>query len=339
MEERENSNESGVGVGSVLSPGTFKVEGEVMLLRVRLKDEPLVCLIDGERRVREIFPAPKAAAAAPPAAGGVAFDASRAALEPGCSEDDPSHRRFQGAASDLAARFAALVQRYAGEPRTCLKNLEPVLDPGNPRLGCEYGDGGAAGLKAYLVRELFKRTVREERGFKILLLLSQVIALNGGGRPERLEPMTLEQHETLLMQFLDFLNVVGRKRIDPRIFEEIQAKFNDRELVNLSRGGTGFFIKPTYIQEMQELKSAMLSEQNSNYIEQLYRNAMRDSLDLLHENPLAYLKAMAIVRLYARSNRRERGGDSRIVERILGDLIRFRPDWVHAAGEGRERTA
>lgn len=87
------------------------------------------------------------------------------------------------------------------------------------------------------------------------------------------------------------------------------------------------------------MKTQMLRPDNVNYIEQLFRNSLRDSLDFLHENPLAYLKALAIVRLYAKSNRKERGGDSRIVELVLGDLVRFRPAWVRVAAKAQALTA
>jgi hypothetical protein len=217
--------------------------------------------------------------------------------------------------------------------------MAAIVDRRNARLTCEFRTNGPAGLKAYLVREFFKRTVREERGFKIMLLLSHVIAANGGGQPERLEAMSLEQQKKLLREFMDFLKVAGHKRIDPRIFEEIYTKFNNQEFAKLNQGGTGFYIKPLYIQEMQEMKAQVLNATNSNYIEQLFSNSLRDSLDFLYENTLAYLKALAIVRLYAKSNKKERGGDSKIIEHILRDLIAFRPGWIKAAAPAQGMTA
>lgn len=328
MEKNIFAAERGVGIGTVLAPGSYEIEGQVLLLRVRLNGAPLVCLIDEQRQVREIFPVADAAPVGMAHRGVVAYDASRAGETGLCQASDGELLRYAAAAADLAGRFEIAVQRFAADGRTCLKKMADILDRGNERLACAFRDGGAAGLKAYLIRELFKRTVREERGFKILLLLSHVIALNGDGQPERLEAMTLVQQKNMLKNFMDFLKVVGHKRIDPRIFEEIYAKFNDQENVNLNRGGTGFFIKPLYVQEMQELKSRVIHAGNSNYIEQLFSNSLRDSIEFLHDNTLAYLKALAVVRLYAKSNRRERGGDSRIVEHILGDLIRFRPAWI-----------
>ena len=194
-------------------------------------------------------------------------------------------------------------------------------------------------MKAYLIREFFKRTVREERGFKILLFLSHVIAFTGNGQPERLEALNLEQQKKLLKEFMDFLKVAGHKRVDPRIFQEIYEKFNNQEYANLSRGGVGFFIKPLYDREMQELKSTVTNSQNSNYIAQLYSNSNREPIDFLYENTLAYLKALAIVRLYAKSNKKERGGDSKIVEHIMRDLITFRPAWVKEAKQAQALTA
>ncbi|HEX7503120.1 MAG TPA: hypothetical protein VF451_06840, partial [Acidobacteriota bacterium] len=94
-----------------------------------------------------------------------------------------------------------------------------------------------------------------------------------------------------------------------------------------------------YVQEMQELKVRLMNASNSNYIEQLFSNSLRDSLDFLYENTLAYLKALAIVRLYAGSNRKERGGDSKVIEQIIRDLIAFRPAWVRAAEPGQARSA
>jgi hypothetical protein len=339
MVEKKNGTDRGVGIGSVLPPGSYKIEGEELLLRVRLNGAPLVCLIDANRRVKEILAVSEAAPVVQMTRGGVAFDASRAEESGDCRMNNPELRKYAEAVDELTGKFEAALQRFAADGRACLRKMAAILDRRNPRLACEYRDGGAPGLKAYMIRELFKRTVREERGFKILLLLSHVIALNGGGQPERLEAMTLEQQKTLLREFMDFLKVAGHKRIDPRIFEEIYAKFNDQEYANLSRGGTGFFIKPLYIQEMQELKSQVINLRNSNYIEQLFSNSLRDSLDFLHENTLAYLKALSIVRLYAKSNRKERGGDSKIVEHVLGDLIRFRPAWVKSIGQATALTA
>lgn len=339
MKEENRGSQRGVGIGSILPPGSYKIDGEELLLRVRLHESPLVCLIDGERRVREILSVSMAGkdVAAPP--GEVAFDASRLPASGDCLESEAETEKFAEAVRQVTEPFAAIVQRFAGENRACLKKLAEVLDPDNPRLACAYRDGGVPVLKAYLIRELFKHTVREERGFKVLLLLSHVIALDHDGQPERLEMMTLEQQKQLLREFMDFLKVAGHMRIDPRIFEEIYEKFNNLEYANLSRGGTGFYIKPLYIQEMQEMKALVLNDGNANYIEQLYRNSLRESLDFLYENTLAYLKALAIVRLYANSNRGQRGGDSRIVEHLLGDLLRFRPTWVKSAGKAPALSA
>jgi hypothetical protein len=339
MEEKALPVELSVGVGTVLAPGSYRIEGEVLLLRVRLNGSPLVCLIDEQRRVKEISRAVAAepAAAAPP--GKVAFDASRDVENGDCQASEAERLKYADAVELIAGRFEALLQRFAADSRACLRKMAAVLDRRSARLTCEFQANGAVGLKAYLVREFFKRTVREERGFKIMLLLSHVIAANGGGQPERLESMNLEQLKTLLREFMDFLKVAGHKRVDPRIFEEIYAKFNTQEYANLSRGGTGFFIKPLYVQEMQEMKARMLNATNSNYIEQLFSNSLRDSLDFLYENILAYLKALAIVRLYAGSNRKERGGDSRIVEQIIRDLIAFRPAWVKAVKPAQSLTA
>jgi len=343
MKEERNMDGRRVGIGSILAPGTYQVEGEVMMLRVRLKGTATECLIDQERRVIEILSAPEAHEPSlvelPADKAEVAFDAGQAAQAALCRGSEEDLRLYAETAGQLTGRFAEIVQRYAADSRACLRNMAPVLDPRNPRTACELRDNGAAGLKAYLIRELFKRTVREERGFKVLLLLAHAIAAGGGGQLERLEAMTLEQQKQLLREFMDFLKVVGHKRIDPRIFREIHDKFNDQELSNLVRGGSGFFIKPLYIQEMQEMKTQMLRPDNVNYIEQLFRNSLRDSLDFLHENPLAYLKALAIVRLYAKSNRKARGGDSRIVELVLGDLVRFRPAWVRVAAKAQALTA
>jgi hypothetical protein len=339
MEQKKLSFESGVGVGTVLAPGSYRIEGEMMLLRVRLDGTPLVCLIDEQRRVREILRVTAVEPASVPSGGKVAFDASRSAENGDCLESEEERLKYAEAIEPIAGRFEASVQRFAADSRACLRKMAAILDRRNVRLTCEFRTDGPAGLKAYLVREFFKRTVREERGFKILLLLSQVIAANGGGQPERLEMMSLEQQKRLLRDFMDLLKVAGHKRLDPRIFEEIYAKFNDQEYVKLSRGGTGFYIKPLYIQEMQEMKTQMLNTNNSNYIEQLFSNSLRDSLDFLYENTLAYLKALAIVRLYAKSNKKERGGDSKTIEHILRDLIAFRPGWIKAATPAHGMTA
>ncbi len=339
MEQKKLSFEPGVGVGTILAPGSYRIEEEMMLLRVRLEGTPLVCLIDEQRRVREILTVSDVISLAAPTLGEVAFDASRSKESGDDLVSEDERLKYAEAIELIVGRFEASVQRFAADNRACGRKMADVLDRRNTRLTCEFRASGPAGLKAYLVREYFKRTVREERGFKILLLLSQVIAANGGGQPERLETMTLEEQKKLLREFMDFLKVAGHKRIDPRIFEEIYSKFNDQEYTNLSRGGTGFFIKPLYIQEMQEMKTQLLNAGNSNYIEQLFSNSLRDSLDFLYENTLAYLKALAIVRLYAKSNKKERGGDSKIIENILRDLIAFRPGWIKAAAHAQGLTA
>jgi hypothetical protein len=340
MEEKKMPGERRVGIGTILPPDSYKIEGEVLLLRVRLNDGAVQCLIDAQRRVKEIVAVPETAAVSRPVPlGEVAFDASRANCDARGPENEAERLQYAEAVELIAGRFEVCVQRFAADSRACLRKMAAILDRHNPTLTWEYRDGAAPALKGYLIRELFKRTVREERGFKIMLLLSHVIAANGGGQPERLEAMSLEEQKRLLREFMDFLKVVGHKRIDPRIFEEIYDKFNDQEYANLSRGGTGFFIKPLYVQEMQEMKAQVLNAGNSNYIEQLFSNSLRDSLDFLHENTLAYLKALAIVRLYAKSNRKERGGDSKIVEHFLSDLIRFRPAWVKSTGKAAALTA
>jgi len=79
MEEKKMPTDRRVGIGTILPPGSYQIEEEVMLLRVRLKGTPISCLIDGQRRVREIAAGP--AVANEPrlaAAGEVAFDASKA---------------------------------------------------------------------------------------------------------------------------------------------------------------------------------------------------------------------------------------------------------------------
>ena len=340
MEEKKMPCERRVGIGTILPPDSYKIEGEVLLLRVRLNDGAVQCLIDAQRRVKEIVAVPETEAVSRPVPlGEVAFDAGRANRDACKPENEAERLHYAEAVELIAGRFEVCVQRFAADSRACLRKMAAILDRHNPTLTWEYRDGAAPALKGYLIRELFKRTVREERGFKILLLLSHVIAANGGGQPERLEAMSLEDQKRLLREFMDFLKVVGHKRIDPRIFEEIYDKFNEQEYVNLSRGGTGFFIKPLYVQEMQEMKAQVLNAGNSNYIEQLFSNSLRDSLEFLNENTLAYLKALAIVRLYAKSNRKERGGDSKIVEHFLSDLIRFRPAWVKSTGKAAALTA
>ncbi|HEY5498113.1 MAG TPA: hypothetical protein VIK19_07235 [Syntrophales bacterium] len=340
MEEKKMPTNRVVSIGDVLPPGSYKIEEEVMFLRVRLNGTATLCLIDGQRRVKEIVPGPGADPGIPGAPKGkVAFDASRSEENQLCPENENERLKYAAAVDNLAGKFEAALQRFTADNRACLSKMAAVLDPRNFRLTCEYRDGGAQGLKAYLIRELFKRTVRQERGFKILLLLSHVIAFTGNGHPERLETLNLEQHKKMLKEFMDFLKVAGHKRIDPRIFQEIYDKFNDQELVNLSRGGVGFFIKPLYDKEMQELKAAISNSQNSNYIDQLYSNSNREPVDFLYENTLAYLKALAIVRLYAKSNRKERGGESKIVENIIRDLITFRPAWVKEARPAQAMTA
>lgn len=340
MEEKMKPTEQSVGVGSILPPGSYAIEGEALLLRVRLKGTAILCLIDADRRVKEIFAAPVVENPVPqPPQGEIAFDASRVHESEPCPETGDGQREYAAAVDHLAGKFAAAVQRFAADGRACLRKMSEILDRRNPVLCREFASGGAAGLKAYLIREFFKRTFREERGFKVLLFLSHVIAFTDNGQPERLETMSIEQHKKLLLEFMDFLKVAGHKRIDPRIFQEIHDKFNDQEYANLSRGGVGFFIKPLYDREMQELKSAVMNSRNSNYIEQLYSNSNREPVDFLYENTLAYLKALAIVRLYAGSNRKERGGDSKIVEQVIRDLIAFRPAWVRAAEPGQARSA
>lgn len=340
MEMKKKTTVDGVGIGSILPPGSYKVDGEVMLLRVRLDGLPLVCLIDQDRRVKEILSATaEVEAAQPKNHGDVAYDGRRSGESSPCPQQAAELQKHAGNVRLLAEKFAALLQRYAADGRACLRKMAPVLDRGNVRLLCEYAEGGAPRLKAYLVRELFKCTVREDRGFKVLLLLSHVIAMGGDGQSERLEAMSLDQQKNLLREFMDFLNVAGHKRIDPRIFQEIHEKFNENEYANLNRGGVGFFIKPLYDQEMKELRTDVRNESNANYIEQLFLNAGREPLDFLYENTLAYLKALAIVRLYAKSNHKERGGEGKTVEHILRDLIAFRPASVKAAGPAQARTA
>ena len=340
MEEKKMMSNREVGVGTILAPGSYKIEEEVMMLRVRVTGTPLLCLIDGERRVREIVSAPAAAVdSGQEIKGKVAFDSANIRENWSGPENEADRQKYAEAVDHLAGKFEAALQRFTADSRSCLKKMAAILDRRNFHLTCEFRDGGAAGLKAYLIRELFKRTIREERGFKILLLLSHAIAFTNNGHPERLEQMSLEQQKQLLKEFMDFLKVAGHKRIDPRIFEEIYEKFNDQEFTNLNRGGVGFFIKPLYDKEMQELKFAITNSQNSNYIEQLYSNSNREPVDFLYENTLAYLKALAIVRLYAKSNRKERGGDSKIVEQIIRDLINFRPAWIKVANHDQALTA
>jgi hypothetical protein len=340
MEENKMSLHPDFAVGSILPPGSYEIDGEVLLLRVRLKGTALLCLIDGERRIKEIVTGPDDETDSRQLVrGGIAFDSEKADGNRPDRENEADRLKYAGAVDHLAGKFEAALQRFAADSRACLRKMAAILDRRNVRLISELRDGGAAGLKAYLIRELFKRTVREERGFKILLFLSHAIAFTGNGQPERLEAMNLEQQKKLLGEFMDFLKVAGHKRVDPRIFEEIHGKFNDQEYANLSRGGVGFFIKPLYDREMQELKTAITNSRNSNYIEQLYINSNREPVDFLYENTLAYLKALAIVRLYAKSNKKERGGDSKIVEQILRDLIAFRPAWVKTADHAQVLTA
>ncbi len=340
MEEKKMPVERRVGIGTILSPGSYKIEEEVMFLRVRLDGTAIICLIDSDRRVREIVAAPVVAPGLRLVPKGkVAFDASKADENCSAPENEVERRKYAEAVDLLAGKFEAAIRRFTADHRTCQRKMAAVLDRRNFNLTGEYRDNGAAGLKAYLIRELFKHTVREDRGFKILLLLSHVIAFNEAGQSERLEAMSLEQHKQMLREFMDFLKVAGHKRIDPRIFQEIYDKFNTQEYANLSHGGVGLFIKPLYDREMQELKAAISNCQNSNYIDQLYSNSNREPVEVLYENTLAYLKALAVVRLYAKSNKKERGGDSKIVEHIIRDLITFRPAWVKSANPTQARTA
>jgi hypothetical protein len=196
MEEKKMPIGHNVGIGTILPPGSYSIDGEVMLLRVRFKGTAIQCLIDAERRVKEIVAAPAVETRLRQAPlGEIAFDASKAHVNEPCPENASERMKYAAAVDHLVEKFEAAVQRFAADSRACLRKMSEILDRRNPRLACEFAAGGAAGLKAYLIREFFKQTVREERGFKVLLFLSHVVAFTDNGQPERLEMMSIEQHK------------------------------------------------------------------------------------------------------------------------------------------------
>jgi len=142
MEEKKISTNRGVSVGIVLSPGSYKIEGEVMLLRVRLNGTAILCLIDCERRVMEIIADPAADPDFQQAPKGeVAFDASRTDENRPCPENEIERRKYAEAVDHLAGKFEAVLQRFAADSRACLKKMAAILDRRNFRLTCEYRDG------------------------------------------------------------------------------------------------------------------------------------------------------------------------------------------------------
>lgn len=201
----------------------------------------------------------------------------------------------------------------------------------NKKLLEECVKGGLIGLKAYCIREFFKNTVIKDRGFKILVFLTCIIALNKNGEivediSNETGNVSIEQGRDILKNFIDFLEGLGAKYQKENIFENIYTQFKNKEYKNLEKGGMGYFLEQFYYKELEELKGNIINEENKDYITDLFRRAMREPLYVIKSHVFSYLKALAIIRLYKLSTKEERCRgdiDDKTTEEMIVDIINY----------------
>jgi len=204
----------------------------------------------------------------------------------------------------------------------------------NKKLLEECMRGGLIGLKAYCIREFFKNTAIKDRGFKILVFLTCIIALNKNGElvediDNEIGNVSIEQGENILKDFIDFLEKLGVKYQKKNIFENIYTQFKNKEYKNLEKGGIGYFLEQFYYKELEELKENIINEENKDYITDLFQRAMREPLYVIKSHVVSYLKALAILRLYKSSTKEERCRgdiDDKTTEEMILDIINYEID-------------
>jgi hypothetical protein len=206
----------------------------------------------------------------------------------------------------------------------CIKFSDMIKDSGQPLLRYLARErGGLPGLKAHLIRDFFTHTTIDERGLNILSFLTQVIALSeDGAMPENL--LSPEQKKDVLINFLNYLRGLGVDPEKKKIFEKTYRDFIDQEFELLYKeGGAGFYIKSSFVKAMKAQKDFLLKESNKNYLETTFRSAQRTQPDFVQRHMLAYLKALATLRLHSNSRKEQRGRNDHERENTIYDIIAF----------------
>jgi hypothetical protein len=199
MEKTKKVTMDGVGIGSVLPPGSYKVDGEVLLLRVRLDGLPLVCLIDQDRRVREILSvAAEVDDMQPKNLGEVAYDGRHSSESPPCPQQAADLQKHAGTVRLLVEKFSALLQRYAADGRACLRKMAPVLDRGNA--SALQVRRAAPPAESYLVASCSSHGSRGSR-FKVFCC-SAVSSPWAAAAEQAPGAMSLDQQKNLLREFV-----------------------------------------------------------------------------------------------------------------------------------------
>ncbi len=188
--------------------------------------------------------------------------------------------------------------------------------------------GERPALLAYLIREFFTRTTAAERSMEVLEFLTWVIAVREDGSLGRDRSLPPDRQRSLIVDFLKFLQVLGDTPAKQELMETTQQTFIDQEYHLLQKeGGAGFYITSSVSKATMAQRDFLINDSNRNYLESQYRKLVRGQGDLYTDNMLAYLKALAILRLIANSRKEQRGSSDDERERLLHDILAFRPDW------------
>ncbi len=185
--------------------------------------------------------------------------------------------------------------------------------------------GGRPGLMAFLIRELFSRSNMSERGLDILEFLTQVIAIREDGIISRDLHMTRELQKSTVTGFLRFIRGLGDNPEKRQIMLRTHQAFIDQEFQLIeSQGGISFYINSSRVKALKEQRDRILNDNNHNYIESQYRRLVRSPGDIYQDNPLAYIQALAILRLISNSRKEQRGKSEDERERLLFDILSYR---------------
>lgn len=271
---------------------------------------------------------PTAAIPVPPSAPAAAAAAQtdpavKLRYKPGTTEFNQAVEQVRGIVRQFMERMHRDFRQLA--PRM-IESLKGNQTPFVKYLDRQHGERPA--LLAYLIREFFTHSTAIERGMGILEFLTWVIAIREDGTFNRDRVLPPDKQRSLITDFLKFLHVLGDTPEKQALMALTHQGFIDQEFQLFQKeGGAGFYINSSFAKALRAQRDFLITDANRNYLDSQYRKLQRLPSDLFQDNMLAYVKALAILRLIANSRKEQRGRSDDEREMLLYDILAYRPDW------------
>lgn len=313
----------------------FRIGDVIPLDQAEKTDTFFMVIVDGEKYLVDstgkvlLRHGPAQPADIPPPSLRAAIPQTKPKQPPRPLRYRPGTPEFQTGIHHVRTIVGLFMERFQQQYRLLAPRMvEALVNNQTPFL--KYMDlerGERPGLMAYLIRELFSRTTMAERGLEILEFLTQVIAIHENGGFGHDQQLAMEKQKAIVIGFLRFIRGLGDTPERRQIMLRTHEDFIDQEFQLIqTQGGIGFYISSSRIKALRDQRDRIMNESNRNYIESQFRRLARGPGDLYQENLLAYIQALAILRLISNSRKEQRGRTEDERERLLYDILSYQPD-------------